>query len=238
MLTRWSSYTSCADQHLYAFLSPVLYVIILSAALDLVPASTPKGLIAFCNIAPSFVAKVGWPYLLKGTIRYDRRVVGCCIMSVLGMAVSGDLSPAPTLQIRRGIPQGCCFVRWSRNEAARYFYCLVLYRSVQPRFVSTVAEDDYGLGLGELTFLQLSTTYAPVIAGRSVGYVFLENQLYSGSEDFRRVQVFCFWNRCCWASWCTPLVGAPKSWCASRRGVVISKTFRVLCCAFLIAVVS
>jgi hypothetical protein len=70
---------------------PVLYVIILSAALDLVPASTPKGVIAFCNIAPSFVAKVGWPYLLKGTIRYDRRVVGCCIMSVLGMIVSGDL---------------------------------------------------------------------------------------------------------------------------------------------------
>jgi len=33
-----------------------------------------------------------------------------------------------------------------------------------------VAEDNCGLGLGELTFLQLSTTYAPVIAGRSVGY--------------------------------------------------------------------
>ncbi|KAF8752177.1 Batten's disease protein Cln3 [Rhizoctonia solani] len=31
----------------------VLYVVILSAALDLVPPSTPKGIIAFCNIAPS-----------------------------------------------------------------------------------------------------------------------------------------------------------------------------------------
>ena len=72
-------------------LPPVLYVIILSAALDLVPASTPKGLIAFCNIAPSFAAKVCWPYFLKGTIRYNRRVVGCCVMSMLGMIVSGGL---------------------------------------------------------------------------------------------------------------------------------------------------
>ena len=75
--------------------SPVLYVIILSAALDLVPASTPKGLIAFCNIAPSFVAKAAWPYLLKGTIRYHRRVVGCCIMSVLGMIVCDGVAVAP-----------------------------------------------------------------------------------------------------------------------------------------------
>ena len=78
----------CIIECLSGLSSPVLYVIILSAALDLVPASTPKGLIAFCNIAPSFLAKVGWPYLLKGTIRYNRRVVGCCIMSVLGMVVS------------------------------------------------------------------------------------------------------------------------------------------------------
>lgn len=74
------------------FLLPVLYVIILSAALDLVPASTPKGLIAFCNIAPCFIAKVCWPYLLRGTIRYNRRVIGCCAMSVLGMIVSGGIS--------------------------------------------------------------------------------------------------------------------------------------------------
>jgi hypothetical protein len=126
-----------------------------------------------------------------------------------------------------GIPQGCCSVRWNRNEAARHFYCLVLFRSVRPRFVSTVAEDYRGLGLGELTFLQLSTTYAPVIAGRSVGYVFLENQLYSGSGCFRQIQVFRFWNRCCRASRCIPLVGAPKPWCASRRRAIVSKNFPV-----------
>ena len=77
-----------------SLLSSVLYVIILSAALDLVPPSTPKGLIAFCNITPSFVAKAAWPYLLKGTIQYPRRVVGCCIMSVLGMIVSNGVAVA------------------------------------------------------------------------------------------------------------------------------------------------
>ena len=70
--------------HVYA----VLYVIILSAALDLVPPSTPKGIIAFCNIAPALVAKVGWPYFLKGKIRYTKRLIGCCVMSFLGMIVS------------------------------------------------------------------------------------------------------------------------------------------------------
>ena len=70
------------------FLYVVLYVIILSAALDLVPPSTPKGIIAFCNIAPALVAKVGWPYYLKGKIRYTKRLIGCCVMSFLGMIVS------------------------------------------------------------------------------------------------------------------------------------------------------
>lgn len=84
----------------------VLYVIVLSAALDLVPPSTPKGLVAFCNIAPSLVrvktclsfmsndqfclqvAKGGWPYLLRGRIRYWQRVISCCLLSFLGMIVS------------------------------------------------------------------------------------------------------------------------------------------------------
>ena len=71
----------------YADLGTVLYVIILSAALDLVPPETPKGIIAFCNIAPALAAKVGWPYILKGRIRYVRRLVGCCVVSVFGMLV-------------------------------------------------------------------------------------------------------------------------------------------------------
>ncbi|KAJ3561689.1 hypothetical protein NP233_g10045 [Leucocoprinus birnbaumii] len=70
---------------LFGLFNNVLYVIILSAALDLVPPSTPKGIIAFCNIAPALVAKIGWPYLLKGRIRYAKRLIGCCILSMCGM---------------------------------------------------------------------------------------------------------------------------------------------------------
>ncbi|KAI0305535.1 CLN3 protein-domain-containing protein [Multifurca ochricompacta] len=91
---------------LYFHASVVLYVIILSAALDLVPPSTPKGVIAFWNIAPC-----------------------CCFLSVTGMIV--------------GVLLHCQRV------------CL----------------NDLHAGLGELTFLQLSTTFHPhSVAGRSVGY--------------------------------------------------------------------
>ena len=110
-LKQWSvqPVVPCALANIQSYFLQVLYVIILSAALDLVPASTPKGVIAFCNIAPSFLAKFCWPYLLKGTIRYGRRVVGCCIMSVLGMIVSDVVcSRAVNLDPDWGIPQGCC----------------------------------------------------------------------------------------------------------------------------------
>lgn len=82
-----SIYSGCSHK------AVVLYVIILSAALDLVPPSTPKGIIAFWNIAPSLVAKFSWPYILKGRIRYVRRLVGCCFLSVTGMIVSRILFP-------------------------------------------------------------------------------------------------------------------------------------------------
>ena len=52
---------------------------------------------------------------------------------------------------------------------------------------STLTEDSHtaGLGLGGLTFLQLATTYASVIAGRNIGHVFLEtNKRYAWTERF------------------------------------------------------
>jgi battenin len=76
---------------LFGLINNVLYVIILSAALDLVPPNTPKGIIAFCNIFPALLAKIGWPYLLKGKIRYKKRMIGCCSLSVLGMIVCYSL---------------------------------------------------------------------------------------------------------------------------------------------------
>jgi len=46
---------------LFGLINNVLYVIVLSAALDLVPPSTPKGLVAFCNIAPALVHVTLYP---------------------------------------------------------------------------------------------------------------------------------------------------------------------------------
>ncbi|KAI5119476.1 hypothetical protein M0805_007210 [Coniferiporia weirii] len=119
---------------LFGLINNVLYVIILSAALDLVPPSTPKGIIAFCNIAPALVAKVGWPYILKGRIRYTRRLAGCCLLSTFGMIV---VAASDSLIMR----------------------------------LLGIGLASFSSGLGELTFLQLSTTYQPsTIGGHSVGY--------------------------------------------------------------------
>ncbi|KAG8957249.1 battenin CLN3 protein [Tulasnella sp. 419] len=122
-----------ASFFLFGLINNVLYVVILSAALDLVPPATPKGIIAFCNIAPALLAKILWPYLLKGRIRYTRRIIGCCVLSVTGMV----------------------FVAAFEGLGHRLFgICLASLSS----------------GLGELTFLQLSTTYPVAASGHAVGY--------------------------------------------------------------------
>ncbi|TBU30307.1 batten's disease protein Cln3 [Dichomitus squalens] len=140
-----------ASFFLFGLINNVLYVIILSAALDLVPPSTPKGIIAFCNIFPALVAKLGWPYLLKGRIHYVRRLIGCTAISVGGMLV---VALFDTLYMRL---LGICFASFSS-------------------------------GLGELTFLQLSTRYhPPTVAGHSVGY------FASGTGGAGLVGAFLWW---------------------------------------------
>jgi battenin len=136
---------------LFGLINNVLYVIILSAALDLVPPSTPKGIIAFWNIAPSIVAKFSWPYLLKGRIRYVRRLTGCCFLSVTGMIV----------------------VATSKGLSSRLF---------------GIGCASFASGLGELTFLQLSTTFhPPSVAGRGVSY------FASGTGAAGLVGAFLWW---------------------------------------------
>lgn len=74
----------------------VLYVIILSAALDLVSADTPKGVVALFNIFPALITKVVWPLLSNGKIRYTRRVGFCTLCSWFGIMVRSSL-PFPLL---------------------------------------------------------------------------------------------------------------------------------------------
>ncbi|KAJ6588530.1 batten's disease protein Cln3 [Mycena capillaripes] len=140
-----------ASFFLFGLINNVLYVIILSAALDLVPPSTPKGIIAFCNIAPALVAKVGWPYILKGRIRYAKRLIGCCLLSAFGMLI------------------------------------VAFFDSLFMRLLG-ISIASFSSGLGELTFLQLSTTYAPPsVAGHSVGY------FASGTGAAGLVGAFLWW---------------------------------------------
>ncbi|GAA6003343.1 hypothetical protein JCM10207_000285 [Rhodosporidiobolus poonsookiae] len=82
----------------FGTLNNIIYVVILSAALDLVDkASTPKGLILLVNIAPALLVKLGWPYFVPGPTRYSRRVASCAAISFLGILI---VALSPTLFYR------------------------------------------------------------------------------------------------------------------------------------------
>jgi len=83
-----------ASFFLFGLINNVLYVVILSAAMDLlasVGSSLPKGLILACNIAPALVVKIGGPYI-KGTINYRGRVVFCSCLSFVGIVTVASSS--------------------------------------------------------------------------------------------------------------------------------------------------
>ncbi|WRT69193.1 uncharacterized protein IL334_006177 [Kwoniella shivajii] len=106
---------------IFGLLNNVLYVIILSAALDLVSSSTPKGVVALFNIFPALLTKVVWPLVSNGKIRYARRVGLCTCISWLGIMT------------------------------------IAFSNSLAPRLLG-ISLASLSSGLGELTFLQLTTT--------------------------------------------------------------------------------
>ncbi|PWN33942.1 batten's disease protein Cln3 [Meira miltonrushii] len=118
---------------LFGTINNAIYVVILTAALELIPKGTPTGLVAFFNIFPALIAKAIWPYVLKGTVRYTRRIWSCVSMSFVGLLVIALL---PSLYTR----------------------------------LAGIALASFSSGLGELTFLQLSTRFSRTGAGRAVGW--------------------------------------------------------------------
>lgn len=72
---------------LFGLLNNALYVVILTAALELIPKGVPTGVVAFFNIFPALVAKAIWPYVLKGAVRYTRRFTSCVALSFVGILV-------------------------------------------------------------------------------------------------------------------------------------------------------
>lgn len=70
----------------------VLYVILLSAALDLVGPDVPKGLVLLADIIPAFGTKLVAPYFIH-LVPYSRRIIIFVVLSVMGMMVVA-LSPS------------------------------------------------------------------------------------------------------------------------------------------------
>ncbi|KAL3439381.1 CLN3 protein-domain-containing protein [Aspergillus tetrazonus] len=82
----------CVAFWLFGLINNVLYVIILSAALDLVGPNVPKGVVLLADVLPSFGTKLVAPYFIH-TVPYSMRIVICVVLSALGMLVVA-LSPA------------------------------------------------------------------------------------------------------------------------------------------------
>ncbi|KAE8266047.1 hypothetical protein A4X09_0g6300 [Tilletia walkeri] len=70
---------------LFGTLNNISYVIILTAALELMPKGVPTGVVAFANIFPALCAKAIFPYFLKGEVQYKRRVWACSALTFGGM---------------------------------------------------------------------------------------------------------------------------------------------------------
>jgi len=84
----------------------VLYVIILSAALDLVGPDVPKGLVLLADVIPSFLTKLCAPYFIH-KIPYAIRIPIFVALSACGMLI---LSITPALQDPRTISIKMCGV--------------------------------------------------------------------------------------------------------------------------------
>ncbi|KAF2762180.1 protein btn1 [Pseudovirgaria hyperparasitica] len=76
---------------LFGLINNVLYVIILTAALDLVGTSTPKGAVLLFDVIPSFLTKLTAPYYIH-SIPYPVRIFIFVALSTVGMLLIA-LSP-------------------------------------------------------------------------------------------------------------------------------------------------
>ena len=74
------------NTHLFVqgLINNVLYVIILSAALDLVGPDVPKAMVLLFDVVPSFVTKLIAPYFIH-VVPYSVRIVSFVVISTIGM---------------------------------------------------------------------------------------------------------------------------------------------------------
>ncbi|KAI9665680.1 MAG: battenin CLN3 protein [Bathelium mastoideum] len=84
----------CAAFWLFGVVNNVLYIIILSAALDLVGPVVPKGVVLLADIIPGFVVKLTAPYFIH-LVPYHVRIPVFAVASCLGMLLIA-LTPSST----------------------------------------------------------------------------------------------------------------------------------------------
>lgn len=70
----------------FGLVNNVLYVVILSAAIDLVGAATPKAVVLLADIVPALVVKMLSPLFIH-LVSYDRRIFALVALSCVGMLV-------------------------------------------------------------------------------------------------------------------------------------------------------
>ncbi|KAF2130975.1 Golgi integral membrane protein-like protein, partial [Dothidotthia symphoricarpi CBS 119687] len=96
----------CAAFWLFGLINNVLYVIILSAALDLVGPNVPKGVVLLADVIPSFLTKLCAPYFIH-KIPYNVRILVFAALSACGMLI---IALTPPLQDSRTIAIKMCGV--------------------------------------------------------------------------------------------------------------------------------
>ncbi|CCH46083.1 putative membrane protein [Wickerhamomyces ciferrii] len=69
---------------LFGLLNNVLYVVILSAAVDLVGPLIPKATVLLADILPAFLIKISAPFFIH-LIPYPKRIASLIVLSVIGM---------------------------------------------------------------------------------------------------------------------------------------------------------
>ncbi|KZF19888.1 batten's disease protein Cln3 [Xylona heveae TC161] len=89
----------CIAFWLFGLINNVLYVIILSSALDLVGPRVPKGVVLLADVLPSFFTKLVAPYFIHA-IPYSLRIVIFACLSSAGMLI---IAVTPTTTDRAAI---------------------------------------------------------------------------------------------------------------------------------------
>lgn len=77
----------------------MLYVIILTAALDLVGPNVPKGVVLLADVTPSFLMKLCAPYFIH-TVPYSIRVILFVVISTCGMLLVALTTDAGTIDTK------------------------------------------------------------------------------------------------------------------------------------------